>query len=125
MGVDIADVRDRSRSLHANWWRWRPTVEVIRSLGLFDEDRLDHLSNGIGKFTEAEAQQIANALEQQVLPGVHQGQRVLLDGTVSNQPDNGIFYRTSEEQHRNYSADRDWLVQFIAFCKASGGLYVS
>jgi hypothetical protein len=125
VGVDISDLRDRSRSLHANWWQWRPTVELIRTLGLFDGERLDHLSNGLGEFTEAEARQLAVTLEQQLLPTLRPGQRVLLDRAVTDVPDDGTFHRAPEEQHRNYSADYDWLVRFVAFCKESGGVYMS
>jgi hypothetical protein len=124
VGVDIDDLRDRSRSIHANWWQWRPTVELIRSFGLFDGERLDHLSNGFGEFTSSEAHRLAEAIEDRVLPELMTGQRVLLDGSVTEDPDNVTFHRPSEEQHRNYSADYDWLVRFVAFCKRSGGLYV-
>ncbi len=124
MGVDIDDLRDRGRSIHANWWQWRPTVELIRSLGLFDGERLDHLSDGCGEFTEAEARELAAALERRVLPGLQPGERVLLDGAVTQEPDDGTFHRAPQEQHRNYSAGYDWLVRFVAFCKESGGLYV-
>ncbi len=124
MGIDISDLRDRSRSIHANWWQWRPTVELIRSLGLFDGERLDHLSDGFGEFTEAEARQLAVVLEHQMLRGLQQGERVLLDGAVTAEPDDGAFHRGPEEQHRNYSADYDWLVRFVAFCRESAGLYV-
>ncbi len=99
-------------------------MELVRSLGLFDDQRLDQLSNGYGEFTESEARQIAAALEQKVLPGLQADQRVLLDGTVVAQPDDGTFYRAPDEQHWNYSADYDWLVRFVAFCKASSGLHV-
>lgn len=124
MGVDIDDLRNRSRSIHANWWQWRPTVELIRSLGLFDGQRLDHMSEGFGEFTEAEAQQIADALERRVLPELRPGERVVLGGAVTAEPDDGTFHRAPAEQHRNYSADYDWLVRFVTFCKDSGGLYV-
>ncbi len=124
MGVDVVDLHDRSRSIHASWWQWRPTAELIRSLGLFDGKRLDHLSDGFGEFTQDEAQQMADALERQVLPGLQPNQRILLDGTATAEPDDGTFYRVSEEQRRNYSADYDWLVRFVAFCKEAGGVYI-
>jgi hypothetical protein len=34
MRVDIDDLRDRTRSLHANWWQRRATAELIRGLYL-------------------------------------------------------------------------------------------
>ena len=124
MGVDISDIRDRRHSVHANWWQWRPTVELIRLLGLFDGERLDHLSNGFGEFTESEAQQLAAALKRRVLSAMQPGERVSLGGAPTAEPDDGAFYRAPGEQHRNYSADYEWLARFASFCGESGGLYV-
>ncbi len=124
MDVDIDDRRDRSRSIHANWWQWRPTIELIRSLELFDKQRLDYLSDGFGEFTEVEAREMANALERLVLSELHTGERVRIDRTVTNEPGDGSFHHAPEEQHRNYSADYEWLIWFVAFCKQSGGIHV-
>lgn len=124
MGVDIHDSEDHRCTIHSNWWQWRSTVELIRSLDLLNGPRLDLLSDGMGELTEAEARQIASAFERQVLPGLHPDQRVLLDGAVTTEPDDGTFHRVPVEQHRNYSADRDWLIQFVAFCNECRGLYV-
>lgn len=124
MGVDVHDLRDRTRFLHANWWQWRPTVELIRSLGLFDADRLDALSGGVGEFSRDEAHQIAELFDRTVLPRVGPGERVLLDGSVTSSSDDGTFYRDPDEQHRNYSVDGDWLLQFVEFSRGSAGLYI-
>jgi len=125
VGVDVSDLRNRSRALHANWWQWRPTVEVIRSLDLFDGERLDQLSDGFGEFTETEARQLAAEIEGRVLSRLQPDERILLDGTVTAVPDDSTFHRVPEEQHRNYSADYDWLIRFVAFCRESAGVYVS
>jgi hypothetical protein len=124
MGVDIDDLRDRNRSIHSSWWSWRTTVELVRTLRIFDNQRLDMLSDGFGEFTEAEAKQLAQGLEREILPGLKQNQRVLLNGTVTESPDEGTFYREPNEQHENYSVQYEWLVKFVEFSKASGGLYV-
>lgn len=124
MGVDIDDLRDRSRSIHTNWWQWRPTVELIRSLGLFDDERLDVVVEGIGEFNQEETHRIAELLELNVLPRVQANEQVLIDGSVTDVPDDGTFHREQEQQHRNYRANRDWLVEFIAFCKSSNGIYI-
>jgi hypothetical protein len=124
MGVEIKDLRDPNRSIHANWWQWRPTVELIRSVGLFDDERVGLLSDGFGEFTESETRQFVAALEQQRLPSIQSGQRFLLDRALTEKPEDGMFYRAPEEQHKNYSVDNSWLVQFIDFCTGSGGLYV-
>jgi hypothetical protein len=124
MGVHIDDLANKQRSIRANWWQWRPTVEILRSFGLFDTERLDTLSNGIGQFSPDELQAIVCKLEMYVATQLRSGTHVLLDGTVTTAPDRGTFYRDPEEQHLNYSADYDWLIEFIAFCKQSSGIYV-
>lgn len=124
MGVDVCNLPDRDRSIHASWWQWRPTVELLRSLGLFDNERLDALSDGYGEFDEEETNCIAAALEQHILPRFKPGERVLLDGSATEVPDDGTFHREPEHQHLNYSADYDWLVDFLEFCKKSKGLYI-
>jgi hypothetical protein len=125
MGVDISDLQDRRVSIHASWWQWRPAVELIRVLALFDTRRLEHLSDGFGEFSAAEAHQLADRLEQGILSSLTAGQRVLLNGTVTDHPDDGIFHREPENQHQNCSLDYDWLNRFVAFCRASRGLYIS
>jgi len=124
VGVDIDDLRDRNRTIHANSWQWGSTVELIRSLGIFDGERLDHLSNGFGEFSAEEARRLGVALEQYLTPDLRSGERVHPDGTVTAEPDDYTFHRAPKEQFRDYFAHHDWLVAFIVFCKQSNGLYV-
>ena len=125
MGVHIHDLSDPNRSIRANWWQWRPTVELIKSFDLFDEERMDVLSNGFGEFSADETQTIISRLEAFISSHLMPGDRLLLDGRVTSVPDDGTFYRTPSEQHQNYSADYVWLVNFVAFCKQCEGIYVS
>jgi hypothetical protein len=126
VGVDINDLADRRRSIHASAWQWRPTVEVIRSLGLFDSERLDRLSKGIGEFNGEETRQLAQKLENEVLAHLRPGQRILYSGKITDEPDGGTFYRRPEELESNYSVDQEWLARFVGFCKScQEGIYVS
>jgi len=50
-------------------------------------------------------------------------QRVLLDGSVTDEPDDHRFH--SDDLGRNYSATRSWLVQLRDFCLVSGGFDVT
>lgn len=125
MGVHVDDLQDRSRGIRFSWWAWRPIVELIGSLELFDERRLENASNGFGKFTADEARQIAAGLEERVLPRLHPDQRVRMDGTATSEPDDGTLYRTEDTMHLNYSVPYEYLVRFVEFCKAADGLYVS
>lgn len=124
MGVHIVDEQNKDRFLRKNWWQWRPIVEAIRSLNLLDDERLDYLSDGIGSLTERECLQIAEELKTKVLPKIREGERMLLDGTVTDVPDDGHFYREQSEQQKNYSVSYESLSTFIDFCYASKGLHV-
>lgn len=125
MSVHVEDLRDRSRGEQFNWWTWRPIVELIGTLGLFDKRRLEIASDGFGEFTADEARQIAAGLEERVLTRLHPDERVRLDGTATSEPDDGTFHRTDDTMHLNYSVHHEDLVRFIEFCKRADGLYVS
>jgi len=99
-------------------------VEILRRFRVFDDQRLDWLSDGYGEFSEQEARSIAATIERYVLPDLKHGDRVLLDGSRTNTPDDGTFYRMPDDWGLNYSADFDWLIRFCQFCKECGGLYV-
>ncbi len=124
MGVTIFHLHDREQVLFASWWQWRSTVELIRSLGLFDNDRLDVLSDGIGEFDASESTVIASHFEQHISPRIQPSQRFLLSGSITDELDDGTFYRNPEEQHKNYSVGRAWLIKFTEFCSSSSGLYI-
>lgn len=124
MGIHIDDLSNRDHSLRSNWWNWRATVEIIRSFNLFDDARLNDLSDGIGEFSPDETRTLIEYLDLYVTSQLALGARVLLDGTITEEPDDGTFYRSSSEQHLNYSADREWLTQFVAFCKKCEGIYI-
>jgi hypothetical protein len=124
MGVFITDSTNDERYLKRNWWSWRPTVEAIRSLHLFEDERLNVMSDGYGSFSENECKLIADELEQKVLPKLKPDERMKLDGSVTDVPDDGTFYREPEEQDKNYSVNRDLLAEFIVFCRESKGVII-
>ena len=125
MGVHVDDLRDHSRGIRFNWWTWRPIVRLTGSLELFDERRLQNTEDGFGEFTPGEARQIAAGLEERVLPHLRPDERVRLDGTATDEPDDGTFHRTDATMHLNYSVRHGDLVRFIEFCKTADGVYVS
>ncbi|GAA1619109.1 hypothetical protein GCM10009733_014320 [Nonomuraea maheshkhaliensis] len=103
------------RSLRANAWNWRPTLELLERGRVLDEETLMALGcNGRVELSGAEARQIAVFLDG-YLPGVPGEGRVLLDGTVTTEPDTFEFHR--EELDRNYSATAEWLTDFRDFCR--------
>ena len=40
MGVLLQDLACEDRYERCNWWNWRPTIEILRSAGLFSDERL-------------------------------------------------------------------------------------
>ena len=125
MGVILTDLTREDRSVDCNWWHWRPTIELLRSSGLIDAERLELMGyNGCAEVSETEARAVADFLEERVLSAIHPGERVLLDGTVTDVPDDGTFYREPSEQFKNYGAGEEWLRQFAAFCRECHGFYV-
>jgi hypothetical protein len=125
MGVDLEDLKREDRSEYCNWWSWRPTIELLRVSGLFDAERLELMGTNSGvEITESEARAIAQLFEERVLPTLRPGERMLLDGTVTDVPDDGTFYREPSEQWKNYSASEEWLRRFVTFCRECQGFRV-
>jgi hypothetical protein len=44
--------------------------------------------------------------------------------TITDKPDDGTMYRDADEQWKNYSASRNWLEEFSAFCIRCKGFQV-
>lgn len=109
--------------LRVNVYVWRATLEVLRRAHLLDTGTLERAGfNFAGAdVPAAAAARIATYLEG-FLRGVDADSRVLLDGTVTREPDTYELYR--EDPARNYSAPVSWLGDFQEFCAASQGFEV-
>jgi len=123
MGFDLKDIGDEKRIIFVNFWNWRPTVEVLGRAGLFDEKRLAELHEQFSHtlVTKDEARAIAHYLRDKVLPSLPHTGRILLDGSVTTTPDDGTFYKTPEDSHKNYGATHSWLEKFATFCETCEG----
>jgi hypothetical protein len=123
MGFNLTDVGNDRRIIFVNFWNWRPTVEVLRQAGLLDEERLAELGMQFSRtrVTKDEARAIAHHLREKVLPSLPQAARILLDGSVTTEPDDGTFYKSPQDFHRNYGAIRSWLEEFASFCETCDG----
>ena len=123
MGFDVTDLADESQVLFVNFWNWRPTVEIIRVANLLNAERLEglHQQMSATRVSRDEARSIARYLRERVLPNLTPESRVMLDGTIITEPDDGTFYRNPEDLDRNYSATRPWLESFADFCASCGG----
>jgi hypothetical protein len=72
--------------------------------------------------TELDQQQVttlADFLESRVLVRLGDGERLLMDGTVTDVPDDGTLYR--DDLAKNYSVRRQMLVLIIDLLRAAKG----
>jgi hypothetical protein len=125
VGVTLIDQKTNEVVFNINFWHWRAIVEAIRSLQVLPKERVDQLHElFVGDLTEGEARKIAVALNERLLPALHDDERLLLDGTRTTTPDDCVFYRDPAEQHKNYSTNRKALQTFSECCSSCNGFRV-
>ena len=126
MSFTLMDLGSESFELRANVWNWKPAVEIIKSFDIVDEGKLRQMNyNATGaQFSHEEAQAIGEKIRDEILPRLAPNKRILLDLSVTDQPDDGTLYRDEDEQWKNYSASYDWLKDFSEFCLKSKGFQV-
>ena len=107
------------RTLRVNAWNWRPTLQLLADHGVLDGETVELLGyNGATRVSAQQSERIARFLDAYVA-ALPIDSRVMLDGSVTAEPDTGEFYRKAEEMHLNYSVQREWLVEFRDFCRSS------
>lgn len=126
MGVSLLDRKTSEFVFDINFWHYRAIVEAIRSLEVLPEEKVDSLheswqNNGL---TTEEARLVAAAIRERLLPTLRDEERLLLDGSRTNEPDEGTFYRNPEEQAGNYSTNRGVLEKFVACCETCNGFTI-
>jgi hypothetical protein len=125
VGVCLSDCKTNETVFDANFWHYRAIVEAIRRLGVLSAAKVDTLHEpwcGNGLSTD-EARVVASMTRSALLPTLADGQRLMLDGTRTTDPDDGTLYR-DEEQHRNYSTTADVLERFVKCCETCNGFTV-
>ncbi len=109
-----------------NFWHYRAIVEAIRSLRVLPDEQVDRLHEpftGSG-LTKDECRIVAAELQARVVPILEQDDRLLLDGTVTKEPDDGVFHKTDAEWPKNYSTNKTVLAAFIDAIQKSSGFTV-
>lgn len=124
MGITLLDEKEDAPSFSLNFWHWRAIVEAARRLQVLPAEKIDSLhqpfcGNGL---TKDEAQRVADAIEQTLLPVLTSGQRVLLNGETTVGPDDLVFHES--DPGRNYSTNREVLARFAEFCRSCSGFTV-
>jgi hypothetical protein len=126
VGITLFDQKTDAIVFDTNFWHWRAIVEAVRSLKVLPEDRVDPLHDAfVGELTEGEARTVAKAIREQLLPTLAVGERLLLDGRRTMEPDDGTMHYDPLEQHKNYSTNRQVLEEFAKCCEACSGFRVS
>lgn len=123
MGVLLQAARDGVGHLKLNVWHYRTIAAEVAQLEVLDAEaqgRLELINCG-EHMSAVEAQKIADAL-QRTLARVSDTDRLLLDGSVTDTPDDGTLHK--EDWDRNYSTNVDMLQRFRVFCDASGGFTI-
>jgi hypothetical protein len=103
--------------LHVNAWNWRATLALLERHELLDAETIELLgANFDVEVAGDDARRIAAFLADYLATMPPDG-RVMLDGAVTTEPDDGTFYR--DDLARNYSASADWLTSFRDFCRTA------
>jgi hypothetical protein len=126
VGKTLFDQKTNAIVFDTNFWHWRAIVEAIRSLKVLPEGRVDSLHDAyVGELTEGESRAVAKAIREQLLPTLAVGERLLLNGRRTTDPDDGVMHYNPVDQHKNYSTDRRVLEEFANCCEACSGFRVS
>jgi hypothetical protein len=126
MGVSLVDRDTDETVLDVNFWHWRAIVEAIRRLHVLPDERARALHDQWmdSGLTREEARLVAAAMRSGVLPTLRGGERLLLDGKRTTEPDDFKMYYAPDERHKNYSTDRAVLEEFVACCERCNGFLV-
>jgi len=126
MSFTLLDLGAEGYEFTANVWNWKAALEIIKDLDIISEGHVRQLGyNAMGvKMVLEEAHLIGAKIRDEILPKVGPGKRIYSDGTVTDAPDDGTFYKDDDEQWKNYSVTYDWLKDFSDFCLRSKGFQV-
>jgi hypothetical protein len=106
--------------LKVNAWTWGPLHDLVASAGILPADLWEMTRyNCSTQLDERQTATLADFLESAILVQLGDGERVLADGTVSDEPDDRTFYR--DDLAKNYSVPREALVRIIDFLRAAKG----
>lgn len=103
-----------------NSWNWGVLHHLVDQAGVFPEEMWEPFRYNSG--AELESDQVTalvKFLETGVLPRMKPDQRMFFDGSVTDEPDDGTFYREEGELWRNYSLHHSVLARLIGFLKES------
>jgi len=120
--VSIVLEASGDRRLKLNAWNWGVLHAFVARGAILPGEDWDLKRHGAGEDLDAlQVALLADFLERELLPLLRPGERLFYDGTVTDVPDDGTFFRAEDELWKNYSLHRDVLVEVIAFLRDAGG----
>ena len=126
MSFTLIDQGSENFEFRSSVWSWKAALEIIKSFDVISERTLrDMAYNATGVSVSIEdAQVIGEKIREEVLPKIESGKRMFADLSVTETPDDGTIYRDDDDQWKNYSVDREWLVEFSDFCLKCKGFQI-
>jgi hypothetical protein len=122
MSWRIHDLVDREKTFKVNAWNWRPTLEILKTFGILDEDRLERMQYNVTVTVSLEeARGIAEQFERRFLSKMTPADRVRLDLTLTDEPDD---FQIHDDDLKNYGATEEWLQKFTDFCRSCNGFEI-
>jgi hypothetical protein len=110
------------RDLKVNAWNWGVLHHLVEQAGIFPDDVwVPKRYNGGGALDADQVARLADFLAAEVVPLIGEGERMFFDGSITDVPDDGTFYRADDELWKNYSLRRDVLDAVIEFLRAASG----
>lgn len=122
--MSVSFRREDGTILRMNAWSWGVLHEVIFALEVIPEGQWEPARTGSCRLEAEQVTALVDALDREVVPCFEPGVRMLVDGTFTEEPDDGTFYRDESEMWRNYSLHHDVLIEAVEFLRASDGFVV-
>jgi hypothetical protein len=121
-------VPNQGDDVQINGWNWRPTLELLHAANLLSEEQYERMgAQGAGGRVDAElACRIADVVEHKLVE-MKPGERMRADLVVTAEPKKRWSSDMKEDDvdvNEIYSATYEWLTEFAAFCRRSGGFEV-
>lgn len=121
-------VPQQGDDVQINAWNWRPTLELLYAENLISQENYERMGaqGAGGKVDAALAVRIADVVERKLVE-MGPGGRMRADLVATIEPKkrwNSDMNPDEIDVKDTFSSIYDWLVEFAAFCKVSGGFEV-
>ena len=116
MSFSLEDAKEDEFRINA--WNWGVLHCLVEEAKIFPNETWEPARYNAGAELDAEqVKLLADFLEQTVLPRLHPGERMYHDGSVTDEPDDGTFFREEGEMWKNYSLHHSVLLGVIEFLR--------